>query len=132
MEEQDKTTRIDNVTAPDKVSAHSNIDATTRADGQMAGNVIRANAAQIPSSTTHGSTLGITDSKSSPLNDSSTVCLFAKSEMVSFLDSLVAPMGLINALIAAVGVQDRQRTFDTFRELEQIWKEYGVYQIDED
>jgi DNA-binding MurR/RpiR family transcriptional regulator len=78
------------------------------------------------------STLGITDSKSSPLNDSSTVCLFAKSEMVSFLDSLVAPMGLINALIAAVGIQDKARTFQTFRELEQIWKEYGVYQINED
>ena len=52
--------------------------------------------------------------------------------MVSFLDSLVAPMGLINALIVAVGAQDRDRTVQTFRELEQIWKEYGVYQIDED
>ena len=78
------------------------------------------------------STLGITDSVTSPLNDSSTVCLYAKSEMVSFLDSLVAPMGLINALIVAVGAQDRDRTVQTFRELEQIWKEYGVYQIDED
>lgn len=77
-------------------------------------------------------TLGITDSPASPLNDSATVCLFAKSEMVSFLDSLVAPLGLINALIVAVGIQDRERTFQTFRELERIWKEYGVYQIDED
>ena len=77
-------------------------------------------------------TLGITDSVTSPLNESSTVCLYAKSEMVSFLDSLVAPMGLINALIVAVGAQDRERTVQTFRELEQIWKEYGVYQIDED
>ena len=51
--------------------------------------------------------------------------------MVSFLDSLVAPMGLINALIVAVGVKDRESTFQTFRELEQIWKDYGVYQIDE-
>ena len=78
------------------------------------------------------STLGITDSVTSPLNESSTVCLYAKSEMVSFLDSLVAPMGLINALIVAVGAQDRDQTVQTFRELEQIWKEYGVYQIDED
>ena len=76
-------------------------------------------------------TLGITDSPTSPLSESSTVCLFAKSEMVSFLDSLVAPMGLINALIVAVGVKDRESTFQTFRELEQIWKDYGVYQIDE-
>jgi DNA-binding MurR/RpiR family transcriptional regulator len=52
--------------------------------------------------------------------------------MVSFLDSLVAPMGLMNALIVAVGVQDREQTHNTFRDLEKIWKEYGVYQINED
>ena len=78
------------------------------------------------------STLGITESVTSHLNEGSTVWIYAKSEMVSFLDSLVAPMGLINALIVAVGAQDRDRTVQTFRELEQIWKEYGVYQIDED
>ena len=47
--------------------------------------------------------------------------------MVSFLDSLVAPMSLINALIMAVGARDRERTFETFRELETVWKEYEVY-----
>lgn len=74
------------------------------------------------------STLGITDSKASPLQEMSNVCLYAKSEMVSFLDSLVAPLGLINALIVAVGVRDREHTFQTFRALESIWKEYEVYQ----
>ena len=78
------------------------------------------------------STLGLTDSPTSPLCENATVCLYAKSEMVSFLDSLVPPMGLINALIVAVGAKDRETTFQTFRELEQIWKEYGVYQIHED
>ena len=73
-------------------------------------------------------TLGITDTKTSPLNEYADMCLFAKSEMVSFLDSLVAPMGLINALIVAVGARDREHTFQTFRELEKIWSEYGVYQ----
>ena len=73
-------------------------------------------------------TLGITDTKASPLNDYSDVCLFAKSEMVSFLDSLVAPMGLINALIVAIGTRDRERTRQTFKDLEDIWSEYGVYQ----
>ena len=73
-------------------------------------------------------TLGITDTKASPLNEYADVCLFAKSEMVSFLDSLVAPMGLINALIVAIGARDREHTFQTFRELEEIWSEYGVYQ----
>jgi len=72
-------------------------------------------------------TLGITDTKASPLNDYSDVCLFAKSEMVSFLDSLVAPMGLINALIVAVGTRDREHTRQTFKDLEDIWSEYGVY-----
>ena len=71
--------------------------------------------------------LGMTDSKASPLNEISDVCLYAKSEMVSFLDSLVAPMSLINALIMAVGARDRERTFETFRELETVWKEYEVY-----
>ena len=71
--------------------------------------------------------LGMTDSKVSPLNESSDVCLYAKSEMVSFLDSLVAPMSLINALIMAVSARDRERTFETFRELETVWKEYEVY-----
>ena len=71
--------------------------------------------------------LGMTDSKVSPLNEISDVCLYAKSEMVSFLDSLVAPMSLINALIMAVGARDRERTFETFRELETVWKEYEVY-----
>ncbi len=71
--------------------------------------------------------LGMTDSKVSPLNEISDVCLYAKSEMVSFLDSLVAPMSLINALIMAVSARDRERTFETFRELETVWKEYEVY-----
>ena len=73
-------------------------------------------------------TLGITDTKASPLCDDADVCLFAKSEMVSFLDSLVAPMGLINALIVAVGSRDREHTRQTFKDLEDIWSEYGVYQ----
>ena len=73
-------------------------------------------------------TLGITDTKASPLADYADVCLFAKSEMVSFLDSLVAPMGLINALIVAIGTRDREHTRQTFKDLEDIWSEYGVYQ----
>ena len=45
-----------------------------------------------------------------------------------------ARVGLTALLTAfvAVGAQNRDRTVQTFRELEQIWKEYGVYQIDED
>ncbi len=77
------------------------------------------------------STLGITDGKASPLHEISDVCLYAKSEMVSFLDSLVAPLGLINALIVALGIRNRDQTFETFQRLESIWTEYGVYQTRE-
>ena len=71
--------------------------------------------------------LGLTDGKVSPLNEISDVCLYTKSEMVSFLDSLVAPLSMTNALIMAVSARDRARTFETFRELENVWKEYEVY-----
>ena len=66
--------------------------------------------------------LGLTDGKVSPLNEISDVCLYTKSEMVSFLDSLVAPLSMFNALIMAVSARDRTRTFETFRELENVWK----------
>ena len=77
------------------------------------------------------STLGITDVKSSPLSELTGVCLDAKSEMVSFLDSLVAPMGLLNALIVAIGLRNREQTFQNFRMLEEIWADHGVYQSNE-
>ena len=49
--------------------------------------------------------------------------------MVSFLDSLVAPMSLINAIIVAVGAKaSRDEVSDTFKELENIWTEQEVYE----
>ena len=74
-------------------------------------------------------TAGITDGASSPLNAFSDISLFAKSDMVSFLDSLVAPMSLINAIIVAVGAKaSRDEVSDTFKELENIWTEQEVYE----
>ena len=72
--------------------------------------------------------IGITDGPSSPFVGIADVNLFAKSDMVSFLDSLVAPMSLINALIVAVGYQRPENLADTFRRLEGIWSEYEVYE----
>lgn len=70
--------------------------------------------------------IGITDSETSPLCEMSDSVLLAKSDMVSFLDSLVAPMSLINALIVAVGSKTQaSRTFDR---LEKIWRDYDVYE----
>lgn len=76
-------------------------------------------------------TAAITDSSASPLNGIAEVCLHAKSDMVSFLDSLVAPMSLINAIIVAVGVRNKKQISGTFERLEKIWSEYDVYEPSE-
>ena len=48
--------------------------------------------------------------------------------MVSFLDSLVAPMSLINAIIIAVGIKNKENLSKTFERLETIWSENKVYE----
>ncbi len=73
-------------------------------------------------------TASITDGPASPLNGISDICLHAKSDMVSFLDSLVAPMSLINAIIVAVGVRNKENLSKTFTRLETIWTENKVYE----
>ena len=77
---------------------------------------------------TGATAIGITDGQSSPFVGVADINLFAKSDMVSFLDSLVAPMSLINALIVAIGYQRPDNLSDTFRKLEGIWSEYEVYE----
>lgn len=71
--------------------------------------------------------IAITDSKSSPLVPYSDNVLIARSDMASFVDSLVAPLSLINALIVAVSIRARERVTETFEKLEGIWEEYEVY-----
>lgn len=73
-------------------------------------------------------TAAITDGPASPLNGIADVCLHAKSDMVSFLDSLVAPMSLINAIIIAVGIKNKENLSKTFERLETIWSENKVYE----
>lgn len=73
-------------------------------------------------------TAAITDSSASPLDGIADICLHAKSDMVSFLDSLVAPMSLINAIIVAVGIRNKERVSETFARLEKIWSEHEVYE----
>jgi len=77
---------------------------------------------------TGATAIGITDGPSSPFVGLADVNLFAKSDMVSFVDSLVAPMSLINALIVAIGYQRPDSLSDTFRRLESIWDDYDVYE----
>ena len=72
--------------------------------------------------------VAITDSEVSPLVDTATYKLFAKSDMASFVDSLVAPLSLINALIVAVGRKKNGEVSAIFEKLEHIWDEYEVYE----
>ena len=77
---------------------------------------------------TGATAIGITDGPTSPFNGVADINLYAKSDMVSFLDSLVAPMSLINALIVAIGFQRPESLSETFQRLEGIWNEYDVYE----
>ncbi len=74
------------------------------------------------------SVVSITDSPEAPLAAESDSCLFASSDMASFIDSLVAPLSLINSLIVAISLEKEQELSATFSELEQIWDEYNVYE----
>lgn len=71
--------------------------------------------------------LAITDSKSSPIASISDCALLAKSDMVSFVDSLVAPLSIINALIVGVSLNKKEALSKNLCELEKIWEEYEVY-----
>ena len=72
--------------------------------------------------------IAITDSPQSPIAEISDTVLLARSDMASFVDSLVAPLSLINALIVAVGLRKKNEISATFSRLEQIWDEYNVYE----
>ena len=76
--------------------------------------------------------LAVTDSEASPLAAIADHALLAKSDMASFVDSLVAPLSLINALIVAVGRKKNDDLSETFGKLEKIWDEYEVYEKIED
>ncbi|MCB2288316.1 MurR/RpiR family transcriptional regulator [Clostridium sp. CS001] len=71
--------------------------------------------------------VAITDSLLSPLAAKADSTLIAQSNMASFVDSLVAPLSVINALIIAVGLREKEKISSTFTALEEIWEEYEVY-----
>ena len=73
-------------------------------------------------------TVAITDGESSPLAPISRYSLMARSDMASFVDSLVAPLSLVNALLVAVSQRKNEDLAHTFHTLEEIWDEYGVYE----
>lgn len=71
--------------------------------------------------------VAITDSPVSPLTTYADYTLMAKSDMASFVDSLVAPLSLINALIVVIGMFKEAKILNKFNELERIWEEQNVY-----
>ncbi len=73
-------------------------------------------------------TIAITDSETSPLVPISRYTLMARSDMASFVDSLVAPLSLVNALLVAVSQRKNEDLSNTFHTLEGIWEEYNVYE----
>jgi len=73
-------------------------------------------------------TIAITDGLSSPLNEFADISLCARSDMISFLDTLVAPLSLVNALVVAVSEKAPGDLYENFERLEKIWDEYGVYE----
>ena len=72
--------------------------------------------------------IAITDSNISPIAETADHLLLARSDMASFVDSLVAPLSVINALIVAVGIRKKDEISSTYERLEQIWDEYNVYE----
>lgn len=71
--------------------------------------------------------IGLTDSEMSPLFREADVCLCARTDMASFVDSLAAPLSVINALIVSVGLERREELGEHFKRLEGIWNAHSVY-----
>lgn len=73
------------------------------------------------------SIIAITDSYISPIAGYSDYPLIGRSEMISFVDSLVAPLSIINAIIVAVSLRKKGEIAANLDNLERIWREYEVY-----
>lgn len=78
------------------------------------------------------STIAITDCVNSPLADCAQTVLLARSDMASFVDSLAAPLSLINALIVAIGVKKKEEVSENLRQLEDVWADLQIYALGEE
>ncbi len=76
--------------------------------------------------------IALTDTEKSPIASFATHLLVARSDMASVVDSLTAPLSLINALIVGVTLTRRDEVYQNFNALENIWDEYQVYEKAED
>ncbi len=85
----------------------------------QAAHYARANGAKV---------IALTDTGKAPIADAAHFLLMARSDMISFVDSLVAPLSMVNALIGAVGLKKREEVSRTYELLERIWGEYEVFE----
>ena len=72
--------------------------------------------------------IGITNSHVSPLATNSDYVLIAKSDMVSLVDSLVAPLSVVNALLVALAAARETEVQKSLSTLERVWEEYNIYE----
>ena len=77
---------------------------------------------------TGATVIAITDNREAPLAQSADRVICAKSDMVSLVDSLVAPLSVVNALIVAIAAKREKELHRTFDALERIWDQYHVYE----
>ncbi len=75
--------------------------------------------------------VALTDGIHSPLNLYSSCNLYAKSRMASIVDSIVAPMSVINALVVSLIMKEKDKVMEHLEQMEQIWQDYQVYAPDE-
>ncbi len=85
----------------------------------QAAHYARANGAKV---------IALTDTGKAPIADAAHFLLMARSDMISFVDSLVAPLSMVNALIVAVGLKKREEVSRTYELLERILGEYEVFE----
>ena len=71
--------------------------------------------------------VALTDSQASPIAGYANQLLLAHSDMASFVDSLVAPLSIINAIIVAVSRKKQEEVTERLRALEEVWDRYDVY-----
>ena len=84
--------------------------------------------ALIPGTSRSGATIiGVTDSELSPINHMASCSLLVRNEMISFVDSLAAPMSMLNALILAVASKKGADISSTFAELDHVWDRFGIF-----
>lgn len=74
----------------------------------------------------------ITDKDNTPMTEHADVKIFAKSSMAAFVDSLAAPLSLINALLVTLGMHRREHIVHSFEALEMLWSRYSVYDVGRD